>query len=81
MALQAQLEPPLPRPAAETDSDLLDDPDYARVWAALDFDPSPVETVVQRTGLQPREVSSMLLLLELNGLVEIHAGGRVCRRG
>lgn len=57
-----------------------EDPDYARLLAALGHDPVAIDVLVERSGLEARAVSSMLLLLELNGRVEKLPGGRVCRR-
>lgn len=78
--LKRQLEPAEAPATPSADAGILDDPEYARLWAALDFDPSPVDSLVTRTGMQAREVSSMLLMLELKGMVEFQTGGRVCRR-
>ncbi|MGY6588318.1 MAG: DNA-processing protein DprA [Wenzhouxiangella sp.] len=58
---------------------LLDDPDYQRLLDALGFDPTPVDQVIQRSQLTAAEVSSMLLMLELDGLVDTHPGGRYSR--
>lgn len=52
------------------------DPDHRRVLESLGFDPVGVDTVVERSGLTAEAVSSILLLLELRGLVEAHGGGR-----
>ncbi|RMD78139.1 MAG: MarR family transcriptional regulator, partial [Gammaproteobacteria bacterium] len=52
-----------------------------RVLEALGFEPVAADTVVARTGLTADEVSSMLAVLELHGLVEPVPGGlysRVC---
>jgi DNA processing protein len=49
---------------------------------ALGFDPADLDTLVVRTGLQPQTVSSMMLILELEGHVQAAPGGRysrVCR--
>jgi DNA processing protein len=62
-------------------ADLIEDPEYARLWAAIGHDPAPVDELIERCGLAAREVSSMLLMMELNGMIETHAGGRVSRRG
>jgi DNA processing protein len=59
---------------------LPDDPDYQRLWGALGFDPKPVDTLVAQSGLGVRAVSSMLLMLELRGLVVSQAGSMYCRR-
>ena len=61
------------------ESELLQDPDYARLWEALGYDPVSQERLLQRTGLPARNLSSMLLMLELHGLIESVAGGRVLR--
>lgn len=50
-----------------------------RVLEALGFDPTPVDVVIERSGLTPGEVSSMLLVLELQGFVAATAVGRYCR--
>jgi DNA processing protein len=59
---------------------LLRDPDYRLLWQSLGYDPKPVEMLVQQTGLKVQAVSSMLLMLELEGLVEAQPGGRYQRR-
>jgi DNA processing protein len=55
------------------------DPDHARVLAAMGHDPVAVDTLVARSGLTAEVVSSILLLLELQGLVASHGGGRYSR--
>jgi len=45
----------------------------------LGFDPKPVDLMIEQTGLSARAVSSMLLMLELNGMVKKHGGGRYVR--
>jgi DNA processing protein len=47
----------------------------------LTFDPSPVDELVERSGLTAEAVSSMLLMLELQGHVSSMAGGLYARRG
>lgn len=49
----------------------------------LGFDPTPVDSLIERSGLTPEAVSSMLLVLELQGHVVSAPGGhytRVTRR-
>ncbi|MGY6630940.1 MAG: DNA-processing protein DprA [Wenzhouxiangella sp.] len=58
---------------------LLADPDYQRLLDALGFDPTPVDRIIQRSQLTAAEVSSMLLMLELDGLVLAHPGGNYSR--
>lgn len=55
------------------------DADYHHLLAQLDETPTPVDTLVQRSGLTAETVSSMLLVLELQGYVSSAAGGRYAR--
>lgn len=50
------------------------DPDYQRLWAALGHDPTGMDRLVERTGLTPAVLSSMLLLMELDGRVAVEHG-------
>lgn len=56
------------------------DPDYQRLLGELGFDPKPVDRLVEQSGLTAREVSAMLLMLELKGVVEAHPGGAFSRK-
>jgi DNA processing protein len=56
------------------------DPDYARLLDAMSWDSVDVDTLVTRSGLTAAEVSSMLLILELEGRVRPLAGGRFQRQ-
>lgn len=81
MALQRRLaseEPASPNPEAP-ETDLLEDPDYADLWREIGYDPVTQDRLAERSGLDARSVSSMLLMLELRGLVQTLAGGRVTR--
>ncbi len=57
------------------------DADYARLLASMAWDPVDVDTLVTRSGLTIGEVSSMLLLLEMQGSVRALSGGRYLRAG
>ncbi|MDN5849991.1 MAG: DNA-processing protein DprA [Nitrococcus sp.] len=57
------------------------DRDYHRLLTALGHDPAPVDVLLQRTGLTPDVLSSMLLQLELMGYVAVCPGGRYARLG
>jgi DNA processing protein len=46
---------------------------------ALGFDPVNLDTLVVRTGFKPEAVSSMMLILELEGHVQAAPGGRYSR--
>jgi len=64
---------------ASSKDKLLDDPDYARVWKVLGFDPKPVDAIIEQSGLSARVVSSMLLMMELKGMIRKHDNGRYFR--
>ena len=70
--LRGQLAAPAPvaRPdPGDGPGSLGHDPDYQRLLAALGFDPTAPDELIQRTGLAAAAVSSMLLVLELEGHV------------
>ena len=53
--------------------------DYLSLLENVDYDPTPVDLLVERTRLTPQVVSSMLLQLELGGYVSSISGGRYTR--
>ena len=57
------------------------DASYQNLLNALGFSPTPIGDLSARTHLTTAEVSSMLLMLELEGLVEALPGGRYSRLG
>ncbi|MCS3846219.1 DNA processing protein [Xanthomonas arboricola] len=50
------------------------DPDYQRLWHALGHDPTPMDSLLERTGLTAAALSSMLLIMELEGDVVTEHG-------
>ncbi len=68
--------PPLPGAADEGLRPAEPDGDYQSLLAALGHDPVAVDDLIRRTGLPADSVSSMLLLLELQGRVSSFPGGR-----
>lgn len=54
---------------------------YSELLESVGYEPVPVDLLVERTGLKPDVVSSMLLILELEGRVEAAPGGRYSRKG
>lgn len=66
------------RPAQPADAmgGRLQDPDYAALVAALGDAPAALDELVQRTGLATAAVSSMLLMLELDGTIAPAGNGR-----
>lgn len=71
---QQQDEPP-------KGSDKAPDPEYQRLLEAMEYDPITVDQLILKSGLSPQSVSSMLLLLELEGHVSSVAGGQFVRSG
>ncbi|MDP2323564.1 MAG: DNA-processing protein DprA [Gammaproteobacteria bacterium] len=65
--------PPPASSAAEPDVQ------YARLLTAMAWDPVDADSLVTRSGLTIGEVSSMLLLLEMQGSVRALSGGRYQR--
>jgi DNA processing protein len=57
------------------------DADYRALLDAMGFDPVAPDEIIARSGRSAREVSSMLLVLELEGHVSSAPGGRFCRLG
>ncbi len=58
---------------------LLDDSEYQLVWEVLGFDPKPMDIIIEQTGLAASVISSMLLMMELKGMVKKHPSGRYVR--
>jgi DNA processing protein len=80
MEIRQRLEQPdeAEKPADRKDH-ILDDPDYNTVWKVLGFDPKPLDTIIEQTGLSAREISSMLLMMELKGMIRKQGNGRFMR--
>ena len=80
--LRAQLKlAPDPEVRPEpTSGELPDDPDYQKLWSVMAYDPRNVDELVHLSGLPVPSVSSMLLMLELKGLVRPHSSGRYSRK-
>ncbi len=57
------------------------DGDYQILFEHLGFDPVAIDKLIENSGLTADAVSSMLLLLELEGEVESLPGGRYVRTG
>lgn len=70
-AAQAADGPRISGPPLDSDSKIL--------LNACGFGPVDADILVERTGFPASAVSSMLLMLELNGEIESCAGGRYCR--
>ena len=75
-ALRGRLCGPTSIPAAPDPRDRRGslDPDYQCLWTALGHDPTGMDRLVDRTGLTVAELSSMLLVMELEGRVAVEHG-------
>ncbi len=80
LSLPAAAEPAVGALTVEPRGAHARDPDYARLLDALGWDIVDADTLVLRSGLTAAEVSSMLLILELEGSVQPLAGGRYQRQ-
>ena len=65
---------------AQEDSRRALDKDFEILLDALGFEPAAVDALVARTGFKAGAVSSMLLILELEGRIAQQPGGNFCRR-
>ncbi len=78
-ALQTRLGAPTEqRRRARLPPAMASDPDYQRLWKVLDDDPTPADSLITRSGLTAARLSSMLLAMELAGIV-VCEHGRYCR--
>ncbi len=57
------------------------DAEYQLLLKCMGFDPAPIDLLIERSGLTAEVVSSMLILLELEGHVSSAPGGIYCRTG
>jgi DNA processing protein len=55
------------------------DKEHKILLDALGFDPADLDVLVVRTGFKPEAVSSMMLILELEGHVQAAPGGHYSR--
>jgi DNA processing protein len=67
------------REQTSSESATVDNPEYRNVLDLLGFDPRSIGDLAEASGLTAAELSSMLLILELEGLVEALPGGRYSR--
>ncbi len=70
---------PLPPPAVPEAAPPDLPADHARLLEAMGFDPVSVDDLVERSGLTAAEVSSILLILQLQGLIAPATGGLYVR--
>lgn len=78
--LDTQGESPLHNTDFKSDAEAALDANQLKLLNFMDFSPVSVDILVERSGLTPEQVSSMLLVLELHNRVESVAGGLyICR--
>ncbi|WP_313117007.1 DNA-processing protein DprA, partial [Stenotrophomonas indicatrix] len=78
--LQTRLATPTEQAApADLPACWANDADYQRLWRVLEHDPISMDSLITQCGLTASEVSSMLLAMELAGIV-VCVHGRYCRR-
>ncbi len=73
LVLNAEMSAPSAADTVERDAD------YESLLATLSYDPASADQLAQHCGLTIDQVSSMLLILELEGKVQVQAGGRYSR--
>ena len=56
------------------------DESYQQLLAAIDFSPQSVDRLIERCGLPAKDVSSMLLMLELDGRISAVGAGKYTRK-
>jgi len=69
--------PDTPKPPGSAASER--DTDYEMLLEAMAYDPVSADELTSRSGLTIDQVSSMLLILELEGKIEAQAGGQYSR--
>ena len=80
LALRLEQSPPAPAGSARNAAGgWRDDPAYRQLLEVLGHDPQALDELAERTGQSAVELSSMLLMLELEGCVEGLPGGRYQR--
>lgn len=67
-------ETPLQLPQSDAPAAVLD-PEYQQMLTYIDFKPTPVDLIIERSSLTADKVSSMLLMLELKNYIASVPGG------
>ncbi len=73
----SQYSQPVNMPFDQNQSALTED--QQALLEQVDYAPTTIDLLVERSGLRPEEVASTLLILELNGLISSGAGGSYTR--
>jgi len=75
LGFPGQFQHEMPMSLAKLPVELASDPMAARIYSLIDQDPCPVEQLITISGLTADKVSSILVRLELKGLISESAGG------
>jgi len=79
LGAMAGVQKPINGELFEAEPVISDDEEYQTLFEYLGYDPIYIDSLIERSGLTADVVSSMLLLLELQGRVESFSGGRYAR--
>jgi DNA processing protein len=81
-AILSSLEQPVKQniPATSDPAKADIDPEYRHLLTLMGWDPITIDALVKRSGLTAEEVSSMILILELEGRIDSLTGGRYLQR-
>ncbi len=66
-------------PSRESPAVTQHDSDYQALLSTLSYDPASADQLAEHSGLTIDQVSSMLLILELEGKIQVQVGGRYSR--
>lgn len=77
--LSSVLNSNIEKPAETAKSAPLMDKDQRMLLEAIDFEPTAIDSIIQRSGLTAESVSSMLLIMELNNFIASEPGGYYLR--
>jgi len=67
--------PPTAEPIDQQAVSVPANPQHQALLQHIDYDPTPINVIISRSGLTAEEVSSMLLIMELNNQIAAEAGG------
>jgi len=71
LAARPQVSEPIEQQAVRTSVN----PEHKALLNHIDYDPTPINVIISRSGLTAEAVSSMLLIMELNNQIAAEAGG------
>jgi DNA processing protein len=71
LASRPQISEPIKQQTVRTSVN----PEHKALLDYIDYDPTPINVIISRSGLTAEAVSSMLLIMELNNQIAAEAGG------